>query len=116
MMKGSQDINQRIFAVRKALGLSQKGFAEGIKVSRTYQGTLEQRGQKVNDRIISIICMIYGVNENWLRNGTGEMFIENKDGRLEQVTKEFQKLDVLLQDHILKQIDGLLEFQEKKGL
>jgi hypothetical protein len=96
--------------------MSQKVFADGIKVSRTYQGTLEQRGQKINDRIISIICMTYGVNENWLKTGQGEMFEEKKDLRLEQASREFKKLDVLLQDYILKQIDWLLEFQNKKGM
>jgi transcriptional regulator with XRE-family HTH domain len=68
-VKGEQDINQRIFKVRKALGLTQQDFADGIKVSRTYQGALEQKGQKINDRIINIICFTYRVNENWLRTG-----------------------------------------------
>jgi transcriptional regulator with XRE-family HTH domain len=114
-VKEDRDINIRILEVRKALGLSQKRFADGIKVSRQYQGFLEQKGQKVNGRIISIICMTYGVNEEWLRTDGGEMFEKKKDLRLERALREFQKLDVFLQDCVLNQIDLLLEYQERKG-
>ena len=94
-------ITGRIRALRKALDLSQVAFGEGIKVSRAYTGILEQRGQPVNDRIISIICMVYRVNENWLREGKGDMFDKESDFRQDKVIREFKKLDVELQDFIL---------------
>jgi transcriptional regulator with XRE-family HTH domain len=115
-VKGEKYIKQRLLEVRKALELSQKKFAEGLKIARTYEGMLEQRGFKINDRIVSLICMVYGVNEEWLKTGKGDMFSETKDMRLERVTQEFKKLDVGLQDYILKQIDWLLEFQKDKGI
>jgi transcriptional regulator with XRE-family HTH domain len=114
-VKGDKDINQRLLEVRRSLGLSQKEFAEGLKVSRTYQAALEQQGFKINDRIISIICMVYGVNEEWLKTGKGDMFSEKKDMRLERATMEFKKLDVSLQDYILKQMEWLIECQKDKG-
>ncbi|GHU39920.1 hypothetical protein FACS1894190_06090 [Spirochaetia bacterium] len=107
-------INGRIKELRKALGLSQVAFGEGIKVSRAYTGIMERRGQPVNDRIISIICMVYKVNENWLREGEGAMFDTGCDFRQDKVVREFKKLDVELQDFILQQIDYLVDFQNKK--
>jgi transcriptional regulator with XRE-family HTH domain len=115
-LKAGRNINERILEVRKSLGLSQKNFADGIKVSRAYQSAFETKDRKVNDRMVSIICMTYGVNETWLRNGTGEMFDKNKNVRLEKAMRDFGRLDVLLQEYILKQIDLLLDFQEKKGI
>ncbi|MHC6204663.1 helix-turn-helix domain-containing protein [Breznakiellaceae bacterium SP9] len=107
-------INGRIRELRKALGLSQEAFSKGIKVSRAYTGFLERWGQPVNDRIISIICMVYKVNENWLREGVGAMFDTESDFRQDKVIQEFKKLDVELQDFILQQIDFLVDFQNKK--
>jgi transcriptional regulator with XRE-family HTH domain len=115
-LKAGKNINERIFQVRKALGLSQKDFAAGIRVSRTYQSAFEGSGYKINDRIILIICTTYRVNETWLRNGTGEMFGKETNVRLEKAMREFGKLDILLQDYVLKHIDLLLELQEKKGI
>ena len=107
-------INSRIRELRKALELSQEAFSKGIKVSRAYTGILEQRGQPVNDRIITIICMTYRVNENWLREGKGVMFDRETDFRQDKVVRNFRKLDVELQDFILQQIDYLIDFQDKK--
>jgi hypothetical protein len=60
--------------------------------------------------------MTYGVNESWLRNGTETMFEKQPNIRLEKLIKDFEKLDVLLQDFVLKQVDILLDFQDKKGI
>ncbi|GHU97749.1 hypothetical protein FACS189483_04620 [Spirochaetia bacterium] len=107
-------VNSRIVEVRKSLRLPQKEFAEGLKLSRSYQNMLEKWGQPVNDRIISIICMVYRVNETWLREGKGAMFNTESDFRQDKVIREFKKLDVELQDFILQQIDFLVDFQNKK--
>jgi len=115
-LKAGRNINERILQVRKALKLSQKAFADGIKISREYQSAFENGDRKINDRIVYIICSTYGVNETWLRNGTGEMFGKETNIRVEKAMRQFEKLDILLQDYILKQIDLLLEFQEKKGI
>jgi transcriptional regulator with XRE-family HTH domain len=115
-MEAGKNINERILQIRKALELSQKAFADRIKVSRTYQSAFESSGNKINDRIITLICMTYGVNESWLRNGTGEAFKTPSNPRLEQALQNFEKLDTILQDYFLKQIDLLLEIQEKKKL
>ena len=71
-------MNSRITALRLALGggkkkISQKQFGEKLGISDAYVAQLEG-GKPLNDRIINLICLTYGVNEHWFRTGEGEMF------------------------------------------
>jgi transcriptional regulator with XRE-family HTH domain len=106
-------INRRILEIRKELGLNQKEFAERIKVSRGYTGVLEATNREINNRIIELVCVNCGVNEKWLREGTGKMFREKHNPRLDKVMRNFEKLDDYLQEYIIKQLDILVECQEK---
>ena len=111
--KPNNAVNQRIQQVRKALGLNQKEFAERIKVSRSYTGVLEATDREINDRIIELICVSFSVNEKWLREGAGKMFKEKPNPRLDRVVRAFEKLDEYLQEYVIKQLEILLEAQEK---
>jgi transcriptional regulator with XRE-family HTH domain len=106
-------INRRILEVRKELGLNQKEFAERIKVSRGYTGVLEATDREINDRIIELVCVNCGVNEKWLREGTGKMFKDKPNPRLDRVMRNFEKLDDYLQEYVIKQLDILIECQER---
>jgi transcriptional regulator with XRE-family HTH domain len=114
-MKAGKNINERILQIRKALGLTQQAFADRLNISRTYQSQFEMSGNKVKDRNITLICATYGVSETWLRSGSGEPFKTPPTTRLEQALQNFEKLDLIFQDYILKQIDLLLEIQLKKS-
>jgi len=106
-------ISRRIGELRKALGLTQKKFAEDIKVSKAHAGAMELNRRRVPERIIKMICFTYSVNEGWLKTGKGAMFEEGRDSRLEELINNFKKLDELLQDYVLKQIRLTIEYQEK---
>lgn len=70
-------MNERIKLVRNELGLTQQEFADRIKVKRNTVATYEMGRSVPSDSAIALICMEFGVNEEWLRNGTGAMFKEN---------------------------------------
>jgi len=108
-------VNQRIIEARKALGLTQQKFADNLKISQTNASALERNFHGVPDRTIKLICFTYGVNENWLKTGEGEMFEKGRDFKLEEVIANFKKLDGLLQDYVLKQIRLALEYQEQSS-
>jgi transcriptional regulator with XRE-family HTH domain len=112
--ENNDPINQRIGEVRKTLGYSQKKFGECLKLSRGHIGAIETFNRKVNDRLIKIISITYSVNEDWLRTGIGAMFDGDKDPRLEHIWQNFKKLDALVQDYVIKHLDLLVEYQEKK--
>jgi hypothetical protein len=46
--------------------------------------------------------------------GKGNMFKKCDDYKLEEIIKNFNKLDELLQDYVLKQIRLILEYQQLK--
>jgi transcriptional regulator with XRE-family HTH domain len=108
------EVNQRIVEIRKALDYTQKKFAEGIELSTSFLGGIEANHRKVNDRLIKIICLTYGVSENWLRTGESGMFAVKKDPRLERIIRNFNKMDSLLQDYVIKYLDWLVEYYEKR--
>ncbi|GHV02461.1 hypothetical protein FACS189485_02890 [Spirochaetia bacterium] len=113
MVRFDCTVNQRINEVRQALGHTQEQFAEGIKISKAYQGHIERNGRRVNDRLIRNISRTYGVSEEWLKTGTGDMFDKFDDFRLEQLTANFKKLDAKAQEFALKLIISLVDYEKK---
>lgn len=67
-------INQRIDTLINELKISKTAFANTLKVTQQYISKLVTTGTP-SDILIESICIKYGVNEDWLRYGTGEMFI-----------------------------------------
>ena len=41
------------------------------------------------DSVVSLICREFGVNEEWLRDGTGEMFTPDASDELEALVKRY---------------------------
>ena len=113
-MDENLNINQRIKHIRKTLGLTQQDFASDLKISQSHVGALELNNRKVQDRIIKMICFTYKVDENWLKTGKGNMLLKSHDLKLEEVIKNFNKLDGLLQDYVIKQVRLALEYQQLK--
>ena len=107
-------LSQRIGEIRKALGLTQAEFANDLKISQTHASAMEMGSRKIPERIVKIICFTYKVNESWFKTGRGDMFKKGRDHKLEEVIKNFNKLDELLQDYVLKQTRLALEYQEAK--
>jgi transcriptional regulator with XRE-family HTH domain len=108
-------INQRIVAVRHTLDISQEQFAQGIKISQSHIASIETGTRRVNDRIIKLITMTFGVNEVWLKTGDGAMFDKADDFRLQQVVSSFKKLEPSFQNYVIKQLDLLLELQAEEA-
>lgn len=69
-------LNKRIYELRSALNLSQEVFGAKIGVTRSAVSNYESGGRNITDRTILIICSEFNVNEEWLKYGNGEMFID----------------------------------------
>lgn len=70
------DINDRVKFLRESLGLSQEAFGKKISLERSTISLIERHQRKATDRVIADICREFIVNEEWLREGIGEMFKE----------------------------------------
>lgn len=69
-------MNERIKALRKELNLTQQEFADRLNIKRGAVANYEIGRNEPIDAVISLICKTFNVNEEWLRDGSGEMFIE----------------------------------------
>ena len=79
-------MKDRIKKIRKELDLTQQEFADRIGIARGNIAAYEVGKNAPSDSVISLICREFSVNENWLRTGEGDMFMELS--RDEQI-KEF---------------------------
>ncbi len=69
-------MNERIKELRKKLKLTQQEFADAVKVKRNTVATYEMGRSVPSDAAIALICKTFNVNEEWLRVGAGDMFLE----------------------------------------
>lgn len=83
-------IGKRIRLIRKHYGLNQTNFGKRIGLKQTAIGQYENDQHGVADRTILLICEKYGVREEWLRDGTGDMFI--KRSRDEEISDFVNKI------------------------
>ena len=97
-------ISDRIKDLRKELNLKQSDFANKIGIKQAAISAIEKGIRNVTDRIINDICREFNVNEEWLRNGTGEMFAPTFNDKLDQLATEynFSKLEYTFFSSYLK--------------
>lgn len=78
-------MGERIRELRKALGLTQKEFADRIGIKPTSIANYENGRNDPIDAVVSLICREFGVSEAWLRTGEGEMIAPST--RQEEIAK-----------------------------
>ena len=79
-------MKNRIKLIRSSLGISQSSFAEALLVSRSAICKMESGENEPSAQTIGLICSKFDVNEEWLRTGKGEMFIEKtKDEQIAEM-------------------------------
>jgi transcriptional regulator with XRE-family HTH domain len=101
-------ISKRIKHLRQTLNMSQVEFAKAIYISNGYIAELECEHRRVNDRIIHLISLTFGVNEKWLKSGEGDMFFSTPGEKLQRMVSLFNELPPKFQDYVMQQIEQLL--------
>lgn len=69
-------MKDRLKELRKVLGYNQQEFADKIGINRGTLANYEVGRNVPIDAVIKLICDTFRVNEDWLRNGDGEMFVQ----------------------------------------
>lgn len=77
-------MNERIKKILEELGLKKVEFAERLHISRPYASELCSGAKAPSDRTISDICREFGIREEWLRTGEGEMRL-GEDAQSEKI-------------------------------
>lgn len=81
-------VNERIKKARKEKGMNQKQFATLLGVTQSGVSYMEQSGSNVSDSSIKSICTICNLNEDWLRNGTKPMHIQEPTFSLDDFVRQ----------------------------
>ena len=68
--------NDRIKEVRKSVGLTQEKFGERVGIKKSAISQIENGSNSVTDQLRLAVCREFNVNEDWLRTGEGDMFVE----------------------------------------
>lgn len=104
-------MHERLKKLRKTLDLTQQGFADRIGIKRNTIATYESGRNEPIDAVIALICREFYVNEDWLRNGTGEMFLEQSAD--EQIAAFIGRVQSNEEDSFQKRFLSMLSQLEK---
>lgn len=85
-------MNERIKEIRKDAGLTLEKFGAKIGISAPSCSQLESGKTSPSAQTFAAICRVFRVNEDWLRNGTGEKY--RKKPRAEELGEIFADLEV----------------------
>lgn len=69
-------MKEQLKKLRKHLDMTQQAFADKIGMKQNTIAQYEMGRTTPSDAIVFSICREFGVNENWLRTGDGEMFAD----------------------------------------
>lgn len=85
-------MHERIKKLRRTLDLTQQEFADRIGVKRNTVATYEGGRNEPVDSVVSLICREFGVREEWLRTGNGEMFAPAVTDELDALADRYPNL------------------------
>ena len=86
-------IGIRLKAIRKTLNLNQTDFGARINLSQTTIGQYEKETRPLTERVISQLVSEFHINEEYLRHGTGDMFIDQTPKLVQQLADELSLTD-----------------------
>ena len=69
-------MNERVKELRTMLGLSAEKFGSRVGVTRSAISRIENGIVNVTEQMILSICREFNVREEWLRTGTGDIFLD----------------------------------------
>ena len=82
-------MHERLKKLRKALDLTQQEFADRIGSKRNTVAKYETETNTPSAAVVSLICREFNVNEEWLRDGIGDMFLPaDRNTDIAKLTKQ----------------------------
>lgn len=82
---------ERVREARKSLDLTLEKFGERLGVGKTAVSNIECGNRSLTDQMCKSICREFNISEDWLRDGTGDMFVDlSRDLQLARFFGEVQ--------------------------
>ena len=106
LMKGGATLNERVKQLRKTLDLTMEKFGDRLGVKKNSISQIESGKNSLTEQMIKSICREFDVDEEWLRNGTGSMFIERT--RDEEIAKFIGTIQSVDDDSFMKKFISML--------
>ncbi len=85
----SDGSGERLFLIRKALGMKQVDLAKILNSSNGHVSDMEKDRKNITESTIELLILKCNVSEEYLRYGTGDMFAKTPSGTMAQLKKEF---------------------------
>jgi len=107
-------MDRRIIELRKARKLTQAEFAEKLGFTQSNLSAIELGKIPLTEANIRLVCLTFGVNEEWLRNGTEAMLDEVAvlADQEKRIIEHFRQLTPTAKEEFAKLIKEKLELQE----
>jgi transcriptional regulator with XRE-family HTH domain len=103
-------MKDRLKQLRKFLGLTQGEFGEKIGMTDASVSHMESGRTAFSDQNVKLVCLTFGVREEWLREGKGEMLDDEAllSERERYLLSWFRKLSPKAQIMIVEYVEKLL--------
>jgi transcriptional regulator with XRE-family HTH domain len=112
-------MNHRLRELRKALKMTQAEFAAKLEMAQNSYSKIETGENSLTEKNIFLICLIFGVNESWLRSGEGEMFapvLKPKNADEKALIEMFRRLSPEMRAFVLQKIRECLRIDREFNL
>lgn len=107
---GNEEIQQRLKDIRIAKKLTQKNFGKRLGLSLSQISSYETGHRKITQRTINDICREFDVNEKWLLEGKGNMFIDlTEDLETSEEIKVMLRKMLALQEEDREAIEKIID-------
>lgn len=97
------NINIRFKEARKRLHYSQKEYSKELGISQSHISGIENGKDNPSISLIKLACLKFGINEEWLLSGIGEMFVIEKEwgeATKEDIISKYEVMKSLLDSYI----------------
>jgi transcriptional regulator with XRE-family HTH domain len=116
-------MNSRLKDLRKVFRLNQAEFSARLEMAQNSYSQVETGKIALTEKNIKLICVIFGVNETWLKTGAGEMFIakdlaetpEEREllGIFRRLTEDMKEFFLNMGRELLKKRELKADLEEK---
>ena len=108
-------MNKRLKELRKALKMTQAEFAAKLEMAQNSYSKIELGDNALTEKNIFLICLIFSVNETWLRTGEGDMFDSESKAKGEDeqaILHMFRLLSPEMRAFVLRKMDECLQLEQ----